>query len=200
MLQIGIDPTALVMEGDAGGQLLDNGAVTLENYLYCDANPPAGSECTWSRANPLGSNSTDVISGHSYFNLGGFPEQVMKYIAQEKAMLSPADAAKPYFTGEGSWGKNDTVSGADLEAAFVPRWFGVLLLSHVDRGYWYAWDQFESFGTGGLWSPDPITFPPVECSTPDTAVGGYYCSRRPRLHSDGGLVVRGDGGDWFLPG
>ena len=105
---------------------------------------------------------TDVISGHSYFNLGGFPEQVMKYIAQEKAMLSPADAAKPYFTGEGSWGKNDTVSGADVEAAFVPRWFGVLLLSHVDRGYWYAWDQFESFGTGGLWSPDPITFPPVD--------------------------------------
>lgn len=175
-VQIGIDPAAKVMEGDSGGQVLDDGNATMENYLYCDANPPAGSECTWSRANPLGSNSTDVISGHSYFNNGGFPEKAMAYISAEKAMLSPADAAKPYFTGEGSWGKNNTVASPDLEAAFVPRWFAMLLLSHVDRSYWFAWDEWQTLGTGGLWSPSPISFPPVECSTPDTQVGGYYCS------------------------
>jgi hypothetical protein len=174
--QIGIDPTAHIMEGDAGGGSLDDGVVTLENYLYCDANPPAGSECTWSRANPLGANATDVISGHSYFNHNAVPEEIMQYIAEEKAILSPADAAKPYFTGEGSWGKNDTVSDPNLQAAYVPRWFALLLLAHVDRGYWFAWDEFQPTGTGGLWSPSPVSFPPVECNTLDTATSGYYCS------------------------
>ena len=174
--QIGIDPTALVMEGDAGGQVLDNGAVTLENYLYCDANPPAGSQCTWSRANPLGANATDVISGHSYFNNGGFPEQIMKYISAEKAMLSPADAAKPYYTGEGSWGKNQTVANASLMPAFVPRWWAVLLLSHVDRGYWFAWDEWQPFATGGLWAPNQVSSPQMECTIPDTQIGGFYCN------------------------
>jgi hypothetical protein len=174
-MQIGIDPTAKVMEGDANGKL-DNGNLTMENYLYCDATPPAGSECTWSRANPLGSNATDVISGHWYFNNGGLPEKDISYLAAEKAMLSPADAAKPYFTGEGSWGKNDTVDNPDLQAAYVPRWFGIMLLSHVDRAYWFAWDEFGDQGTGGMWSPSVASFPPLECSTPDTVIGGYYCS------------------------
>ncbi len=173
--QIGIDPTAQVMEGDAGGGSLDDGTVTLENYLYCDAKPPAGSECTWSRANPLGANATDVISGHSYFNHGAIPEQVMQYISEEKAMLSTADAVKPYFTGEGSWGKNETVNDPALQAAYVPRWYMALLISGVQRGYWFAWDEFQATGTGGLWSPTLISFPPVSCMTPDP-VGGYYCT------------------------
>jgi hypothetical protein len=174
--QIAIDPAALVMEGDAGGQVLDNGTVTLENYLYCDANPPAGSECTWSRANPLGANATDVISGHSYFNNGGFPEKLMQYIAAEKAMLSPADAAKPYYTGEGSWGKNQTVVNGELMPAFLLRWWAVLLLSHVDRGYWFAWDEWQPTATGGLWAPNMDTTPPMDCTVPDTQIGGFYCT------------------------
>jgi|HubBroStandDraft_6_1064221.scaffolds.fasta_scaffold00346_11 hypothetical protein len=174
--QTGVDPTAGVMEGDAGGGLLDDGTATLENYLYCDANPPTGSQCNWSRSNPLGANATDVISGHSYFNNGDSPESVMRFVAAEKAMLSPADAAKPYFTGEGSWGKNYSVGEPSIQAAYVARWFAVLLLAHADRGYWFAWDEFENSGNGGLWSPTPLTAPPLECSTPDTAIGGYYCT------------------------
>ncbi len=174
--QIGIDPSAKIMEGDAGGEEIDNGNVTMQNYLYCNASPPAGSECNWSPSNPLGSNSTNVISGHSYFNNRGVPEGIMKYISAEKAMLSAADAAKPYFTGEGSWGKNTTVDDPNLQAGYVPRWFAILLLSQVNRGYWYAWDEFQSDGTGGLWSPSAVSFPPVECTSPDSVVGGYYCT------------------------
>jgi len=168
----GLDPKAKVMAGDAGGELLDQGNVTMQNYLYCNNNPPAGSECNYGDA---GSAATDVISGHSYFNNGGLPEKVMFYIADEKARLSATDAAKPYFTGEGSWGKNTSVSDPALQAAYVPRWYMALLMSGVQRGYWFAWDEYQSSGTGGLWAPGAQIFPPVSCATPDP-IGGYYCT------------------------
>jgi hypothetical protein len=170
----GLDLTALVMEGDAGGAPLDDGNATMQNYLYCNAGPAANSPCPWSASNPLGSNSTDVISGHTYF-VGATPEDLMSSISGQKATLSPVDAAKPYITGEGSWGKNDRINDPILQAAFVARWYLSLKALNVDRGYWFAWDEFQSIGTGGLWAPEVQSFPPVECPLADP-VGGYYCT------------------------
>jgi len=175
----GLDPTAMVMEGDAGGGPIDNANATMQNYLYCNDSPPAGSQCNYGDA---GSAATDIISGHTYFSHGAEPEDRMVYISNEMAMLSPADHAKPYITGEGGWGKNTnsdgtpSVSDPKLQAAYVVRWYIELLILGVSRGYWFAWDEFEPDGAGGLWSPMPITFPPLECTTPDDAIGGYYCS------------------------
>jgi len=171
---IGLDVSALIMEGDAGGGSLDNGAVTLQNYLYCNSSPPAGSECNYGSA---GSAATDVISGHPYFSLGEIPERTIKYVAAEKALLSPVDAAKPYFAGEGSWGKNNTASIPDpgLHGAYVARWYLALLIAGVQRGYWFAWDEFQADGAGGLWAPTSLTFPFMQCTTPDP-VGGYTCT------------------------
>lgn len=173
----GLDPKATIMEGDAGGFSGGNGNATMQNYLYCSANPPAGSMCNYGSA---GSAATDIISGHSYFSRG-IPEDRMPDIAAEMAMLSPADKAKPYITGEGSWGKNEnngipSVSDPNLQAAFVVRWYTDLLILGVSRGYWFAWDEFEPLGSGGLWSPTSISFAPLQCTTPDPAIGGFYCT------------------------
>ena len=173
----GLDPTALVTEGDSGGEFLDQGNQVMQNYLYCNNNPPAGSMCNYGSA---GGASVDFISGHSYFTNGRVPEDLMTYIAAEKSMLSPADAAKPYIIGEGSWGHNlnsngdPAVSDPELQAAFVVRWYMALLMSDVSRGYWYSWDS--PTGTGGLWSPTSMTFPPLECTTPNATIGGYDCT------------------------
>lgn len=169
----GVDPAAKVMEGDAGPGSTWN--PVMQNYLYCNADPPSGSQCTWSPANPLGSNSTDVISGHPYFNNGRIPEDAMADTAMEMAVLSTSDAAKPFFAGEGSWGKNNTVNDPTLQAAYVPRWYITQLMLNVSRAYWFAWDEFEDTGNGGLWSPGSLSFPPLQCTTGDSA-GGYYCT------------------------
>jgi hypothetical protein len=174
----GLDPTALVTEGDAGGEPLHHGNQVMQNYLYCNNSPPAGSLCNYGDA---GSASTDIISGHSYFTNGQVPEDLMSYIAGQQALLSSADAAKPYITGEGSWGHNVTASGSPaisdpgLQAAMVTRWYMALLMLGVNRGYWYAWDESQTHGSGGLWSPTSLTFPPLEC-TETATIGGFDCT------------------------
>ena len=179
--QIGIDPTAQIMEGDAGGEELDNGNTVMQNYLFCNANPPPNSMCNYGDA---GYAATDVISGHSYFQNGHVPEDTIKYIVKEE-QLDPnwgASGAKLYITGEGSWGKNANsdgspgVSNADLQAAFLARWYLSLLIAGSQRGYWYAWDDYGDDGSGGLWSPTSVSFPPLQCTTSDPNIGGYYCS------------------------
>lgn len=167
---IGLDPTAVVAEGNAGGVLGGGDNSTMQNYLYCNNNPPAGSLCNYGSA---GSAATDVIIGHSYFNQ--IPEDLLHGISAQKAMLTTTDAAKPYFTGEGSWGHNSNVDDPGLQAAYVPRWYLVLLMAGVQRGYWFAWDEFEQGGTGGMWAPASQNFPPEECTTPDTGASGFYC-------------------------
>jgi hypothetical protein len=169
-----LDPTALVMEGDAGGAKYYDGNAVMQNYLYCNGGAAENSPCPWSVSNPLGANATDVISGHTYFT-GTTPEERMQYIAQQKAGLLPADSAKPYIIGEGSWGKNDTIDDPILQAALVARWYLALKALGVDRGYWYAWDGADATASGGLWSPEAQSFPPLECPLADSA-GGFYCT------------------------
>ena len=84
----------------------------------------------------------------------------------------PADAAKPYYTGEGSWGRNQPWPTPPLMPAFAPRWWAVLLLSHVDRGYWDTWDEWQGNGTG-----DPHRFLLRRWNArPLTQIGGFYCN------------------------
>lgn len=172
---IGLDPTALVAEGNAGGVLGGGDNSTMQNYRYCNNDPPADSMCNYGSA---GSAATDVIIGHSYFH--DIPETLLHGIAAQKALLTVSDVAKPYFTGEGSWGENTDVNDPGLQAAFVPRFYLVLLMAGVQRGYWFAWDEFEPNGTGGLWAPSSEIFPPERCTVPDTGASGFYC--------DGGIA------------
>jgi hypothetical protein len=169
----GLDTAAKVMAGDAGPS--PTWTPVMQNYLYCNNTPPPNSQCNWSASNPLGSNATDVISEHPYFSDGQTPEQIMADVAAEQGILSAADAAKPFFSGEGSWGKNTSVRDPGLEAAYVPRWYVTQLMLNVTRAYWFAWDEFGDAGNGGLWDSSSASFPPLQCTVGDPA-GGDYCT------------------------
>lgn len=174
--QTGIDPALVVSVGNAGPQPdFHNGPVVMANFLYCNQSPPADSQCNWSSSNPLGSNATDMIGGHAYFN-SALPEVVINWIISQAALFSAADKAKPYFVGEGSWGANTRVSDPGLQAAYVPRWYLALWMTGIaQRGYWWSWDDYGSSGSGDLWSPVSQPSPPGQCTILDP-VGGYYCT------------------------
>ena len=79
--QIGLDKTAQTMAADAESFPAQASAV-YENFLRCDQRPPEGSMCTWSRSNPLGSNTTDAIVLHVYTGAAIYPERFLYSIAQ----------------------------------------------------------------------------------------------------------------------
>lgn len=166
----GLDPSALIMEGDAGPGSSSPGTGVIENYLYCDLNPPPGSLCNYGSA---GAAATDVINGHPYFNHVGAPEDLIRLIVAEKALADRA--GKPFFAGEGSWGHNTFAPVPALQAAYVPRWYLSLLIAGAQRGYWFAWDEATTDGTGALWSHDVLTGSPLQCDITDAKIGGYYC-------------------------
>jgi hypothetical protein len=168
----GLDPTARIAEGDAGDTPLDNGNIVMQNYLYCNNNPPVNSQCNYGSA---GSAATDIIDGHPYFT-SHVPEALIPVLADMISRLSLTDQAKLRFASEGSWGQNSTVNDPMLQAAYVPRWFAVLLIQKFDRGYWWSWDGAGAGGNGGLWNSVSMTFPPNQCNTIDPVVGGYDCT------------------------
>jgi hypothetical protein len=169
----GLDPQALVMEGNAGPSMNHGASHALQNFLYCNDKPPAESECNYGDA---GSAAVDAISGHPYFINGDIPETVISDLVQQRTLLSSGDLAKPYFAGEGGWTTNDVVvSDPGVQAGFVPRWFLSLLISNVQHAYWYEWDGSGAKGWGGLWAPEMEEQSPLTCVTPDDA-GGYYCT------------------------
>lgn len=152
----GLDTTATVAEGNAGGSAFDAGNSVMANYL--------------SYANGAGAAATDFIDGHSYFSNGAEPEGLMQYVAAEE-QLAPS---KPYYVSEGSWGKNETQPDPSLQAAYLPRWYLMLDILYVQRAYWFAWDEAVSAGNGSLWSASALTAPPLQCQTADN--GGDLCT------------------------
>jgi len=177
--QIGLDKTAKTMATDAETYPPSASAV-FENFLRCDQAPPAGSMCTWSPRNPLGSNATDMIVLHIYTGQAIYPERFIFSISQFRGMLSAADQRKPMISGEGSWAKNDNQTDPNLSAGFVPRYYLTLWMSGITRAYWYAWPGSGTGGVGGLWSPTPIKFGQggqhLSCEHFDSKTNGYWCT------------------------
>ncbi len=154
----GLDPTAKISSGNAGGSSFDSGNQVMAGYLNF--------------SNGAGLAAIDFVGGHSYFDQSGsVPEDLMQYVAQEQSLAS----SLAYFVGEGSWGKNDLLPNPSLQAAYVPRWYLMLSILKVKRAYWFAWDEAVAEGTGSLWSsgnPSPPAY--LQCQTPDN--GGDLCA------------------------
>jgi hypothetical protein len=169
---VGLEPQAEVLEGNAGPGNYQQAARTLQNYLYCNGNPPDGSYCNYGKA---GSEAVDAIAGHPYF-VRGLPEDVVGTVTAQKALLSPVDIAKAYHASEGSWGNDATISTDPvLQGGYVARWYLALWIAGIDRGYWYVWDGPPTGGgVGQLWSPDALTSP-LTCTVPGPD-GGFICS------------------------
>ena len=178
--QIGIYPRAQIAAMD--GQYFLQAAAVLENFLRCDDSPPAGQYCTWSKSHPLGSNATDVIALHMYTGSTGsvYPEQFLNGVAKFRQLLSATDRTKPFFSNEGSWGANTTQVDPNLSAGFVARYYLLLWMMGMRRGYWYEWSGWDAAHWGGLWSPEPITFGVngeyLTCQQFDQQTNGYWCT------------------------
>ena len=178
--QIGIYPKAKIAATD--GQYFLEPAAVLENFLRCDDSPPAGQYCTWSASDPLGSYATDMIVLHMYTGSTApvYPEQFLYGVARFRQLLSAADKAKPFFSGEGSWGLNSTQTDPNQSAGFVARYYLTLWMMGMTRGYWFEWSGWDSAHWGGLWSPEAITYGVngeyLTCQQFDEQTNGYWCT------------------------
>jgi hypothetical protein len=115
-----------------------NGAV-MQNFLYCNANPPAAALCT---TGSRGSAAVGVINVHSY-QTGGIGSAIglLNEVNTYKRLLSAADKSKPIWSDEGGWGKNGNLPDPDEQAAFVAEYYLYGLQAGLSQAYWYEWDN-----------------------------------------------------------
>lgn len=148
-----IDPTAQITNPSAGEDQQQSLAI-FQNFLYCNASPMQGSQCT---TGTQGSASVDVINTHFYEppSLGLQPESLLSSgnragdVAAYNSVLSATDKQKPFWSGEGSWGEDDKYPDPDLQAAWVARYYLSGWSAGLQRMYWYAYDS-PSYGQ--LWN------------------------------------------------
>jgi hypothetical protein len=97
-----------------------------------------------------GTKDIDAITFHAYPDAHGDPELLTRsWISSVRSVMAKYDlASKPLWNTEASWGSG--VSGQNLQAAFIARYFILDWSRGVKRTYWYAWDNFT---LGTLYDP-----------------------------------------------
>ncbi len=129
----------------------------MQNFLYCNNAPKAGSECTTGDA---GSAAVDLINYH-FYAVAVTPETIYtSYFPSSTSFLRAADKLKPVISGEGSWGlltvagniwKND----AYARAGFIPRYFALNWSSGIATNMWYSYEgTLYDRGTSMLDQPE----------------------------------------------
>lgn len=143
----GIDPTAKIVSPSAGADTKESLSVFV-NFLYCNASPIAGSNCTTGNR---GSAAVDVLNSHWYEppGLGMQPESVIPQVSAYYQSLTAADQSKPIWSGEGSWGDDTKITDPDQQVAWVARYYLAGWTAGLKRMYWYGYDS-PHYGT--LWT------------------------------------------------
>jgi hypothetical protein len=139
--QPAIDTSARILTPSTLGD-----SFVMQNFLYCDGGfltPDAG--CT---TGARGSQAVDVINSH-FYTFGKPPEQLAQAVQNYRSFLSAADLAKPFWSDEGSWGKDTYLTDPDLQAAFVARYYLVGNNSGLAEIYWYAYDACPAGSEAG---------------------------------------------------
>jgi hypothetical protein len=125
------------------------GLTVLQNFLYCNANPPAGSQCITGDA---GAKAVDIINYHIYEWTEPVEENLSNTLQQIQGTLQSAELKKPFWNGEGSMGNItkpvNQFQDPDLQAAFVPRYLLSLWSLGIPRSFWYV---FGGTTYGPLW-------------------------------------------------
>lgn len=132
--QAGTNPSANIITPSALPQ-------TTENFLHCDAQPVAGSECI---TGDEGSNLVD-LNGRHFYEIK-YPEHIIGDVNAYKSLMHATDLDKPFMSSEGGWGKDSTYADIDMQAAFVARCFIVGASLNLIEMYWYAYDS-PTWGT-----------------------------------------------------
>lgn len=143
--QKGLDPSAMIVGVPyvgGSGPIASNAAT----YLYT-----AGA-----------SQYVDAIAFHGYSTE---PEDLLDIVTSLRASLSAADAAKPLYDTEVSWGLTSPITDPDERTGWVAKSVLAHWTAGVSRMGWYAWD-----GSGTMWSATQV----AGCTTPWN--GGYSCT------------------------
>ena len=155
-----IDSSAQIVLPSMGGM---NGSdvaqwVTfMQNFLYCSANPAkdlnsgSATSCTWGGGLNWMSAAVDIINWHLYVQEEE-PEADLpigsanNWVGSIDGALSPADLAKPLWSGEGSCGTPPSFNpnhiwGDDYSmAGFVARFSALLWSAGVTSSFWFEYD------------------------------------------------------------
>jgi hypothetical protein len=105
-----------------------------------------------------GGQYTDAISLHGYVchqGSAGNPEDFIGNMNLSKLVLTKyGQGSKQLWDTEGGWGNTlkTRLTDADLQAAFLARFYLMHWSIGVARFYWYQWNNRVD---GALWSPDP---------------------------------------------
>lgn len=99
--------------------------------------------------------SADVAAVHAYTQNGSCcaaPETVMTRYNSARSLLTAAGRTHVLWSTEGGWGTSSpNEPDADLQAAFMARYYLLGWSTGFKRLYWYAYDN-QSWGT--LWNPN----------------------------------------------
>lgn len=142
-----IDPTAKIITPASHGRS-SFGPSVMENFLHCDSAPPAAAQCT---TGDRGRNAIDVLNFHVYALQTETAEEITMHIANIKAGLRSADlAALPLWSGEGGWGVDTSLPDAQMQQAFLVRYY---LLGWSNGFSMMSWYEFDNNTWGTLYAP-----------------------------------------------
>jgi hypothetical protein len=141
-----IDPAAQILTPSTEAKN-SYGSVVLENFLHCDDSPFAGSQCT---TGDRGRQAINILNFHSYAMNTEAGEEVVTQASVLRSQLREADLALPIWSDEGGWGINSALPDADMQAAFVARYYLLGWSSGIPVMVWY---EFDNQGWGTLCAP-----------------------------------------------
>jgi hypothetical protein len=147
-----IDPTAKIVMAAAHGKGV---AITYgQNELYCSGSPTGYRLPCPNPPNAIAA-AVDIINFHlKPGNETGnncptpipcTPESAMQwYVSNIKAILQPAELAKPLWNGEASYSKSgftNAYTDADMKASFMPRYLLINWSLGITAMHWYTWES-----------------------------------------------------------
>jgi hypothetical protein len=139
-----IDPTNIVISPGMAVRTL-NSPVWLDRYLALG-----------------GGWYADVVGVHLYVLSRQRPESILGSVSRVRLIMAKHNVARPIWNTESGYGRTaDTPETSELYAgqlamAYVARTYILSAHAHVDRTYWYAWDD-QGFGGLFLTSSDRRT-------------------------------------------
>jgi hypothetical protein len=183
MGQSAIDPNAIIVMPSQSPY--DPQIYLMQNFLYCNKSPIAGSNCNWGGGLNWGSASIDVVNFHLYLTNQN-PEFLSVLMPRMTAFMTAGDKAKPLWNGEGSMGggTGDIWADGQSQMAYVVRVSALLWSYGVSANFWYGYDV-----SGPLWNGSALTPAGIAWTTTYNWLNGATPTNTPFCSSTGTLYT-----------
>jgi hypothetical protein len=180
-----IDPTAKIVMAAAHGKGV---SITYgQNELYCSASPTGYRLPCPNPPNAIAA-AVDILNFHlKPGNETGnncpapipcTPESGMQwYVSNIKAILQPAELAKPLWNGEASYSKSGftgAYTDTDMKASFMPRYWLINWSLGISAMHWYTWESMTPAAVQTSYQQTYNWLYGATLSTPCAAVGTVW--------------------------